>query len=446
MSETAPLRRSFRLVCAPERIPLVEALLEAQGFVFEPEPFSPMARRLLAEPFPLGGSLAATWGFLYIQDRSSMLPPLALAPERGACVLDCCASPGSKTGFLAQLVGPEGLVLGNEPAKPRLATLRRNLAALNLFQTVTCSWPGERLPMSDASWDRILLDPPCSGWGTTDKHPQAVRMWQGDRLKPLIELQRALLAQAARLLKPGGRMVYSTCTTNVDENEGQVRFAVEELGLELHPLKPFPGFVFADPELPGCEGTLRVDEDASGAQGFYIACLVRPDAAPAPAGIREHGEEAFSGPVFGKRSWTARGRGSGKPGALASRQSLPSSILRESGLDPDLLPPGELAVFNGTIHFLPEQALASLSEVVRWQGMALGKAGVQGPNFSTRLRELIDPDSRGAARLQIDELGPIEALLQGRSLETGLPGRVANLFWRDLPLGQVRLKSGRALL
>ena len=78
--------------------------------------------------------------------------------------------------------------------------------------------------------------------------------------------------------------------------------------------------------------------------------------------------------------------------------------------------------------------------------MALGKAGVQGPNFSTRLRELIDPDSRGAARLQIDELGPIEALLQGRSLETGLPGRVANLFWRDLPLGQVRLKSGRALL
>lgn len=241
-------------------------------------------------------------------------------------------------------------------------------------------------------------------------------------------------------------MVYSTCTTNVDENEGQVRFAVEELGLELHPLKPFPGFVFADPELPGCEGTLRVDEDASGAQGFYIACLVRPDAAPAPAGIREHGEEAFSGPVFGKRSGTARGRGSGKPGALASRQSLPSSILRESGLDPDLLPPGELAVFNGTIHFLPEQALASLSEVVRWQGMALGKAGVQGPNFSTRLRELIDPDSRGAARLQIDELGPIEALLQGRSLETGLPGRVANLFWRDLPLGQVRLKSGRALL
>ena len=64
----------------------------------------------------------------------------------------------------------------------------------------------------------------------------------------------------------------------MDENEGQVRFAVEELGLEPIPLEPFPGFVFAAPELPGCEGTLRVDEDASNAQGFYIALLHKPGA------------------------------------------------------------------------------------------------------------------------------------------------------------------------
>lgn len=446
MTENAQLRRSFRLVCSPERIPFVEALLKAQGFVFEPEPFSPLARRLIEEPFPLGGSLAAIWGFLYIQDRSSMLPPLALAPEVGASVLDCCASPGSKTGLLAQLVGPGGLVLGNEPTKPRLATLRRNLAALNLFQTVTCSWPGEALPMPDASWDCILLDPPCSGWGTTDKHPQAVKMWQGERLKPLIELQRVLLSRAARLLKPGGRMVYSTCTTNVDENEAQVRFAVEELGLELCPLSPFPGFVFGEPELPGCEGTLRVDEDASGAQGFYIACLVKPEGTGDVVGKMENDGMKRVKPGDGKEHRSGQTGGSRKSGALASRQIIPSSMLREAGLSPDLLPPGELAVFNGTIHFLPEKALQVLPESIRWQGMVLGKAGVRGPNFSTRLHELIDPDASVAARLQLDDLEPIEALLQGRSLETGLSGRVANLFWRDLPLGQVRLKSGRALL
>ena len=82
------------------------------------------------------------------------------------------------------------------------------------------------------------------------------------------DLQRKLLTEASRLLRPGGKLVYSTCTTNVDENEGQVRFAVEGLGLEPIPLEPFPGFVFAAPELPGCEGTLRVDEGASNAQGF----------------------------------------------------------------------------------------------------------------------------------------------------------------------------------
>ena len=71
-----------------------------------------------------------------------MLPPLALNPRPGDRVLDVCASPGSKTGLLAQLVGPTGLVLGNEPTRPSLANLRRNLAGLNLLQAATCSWPG----------------------------------------------------------------------------------------------------------------------------------------------------------------------------------------------------------------------------------------------------------------------------------------------------------------
>ena len=364
MTDTPSLRRSFRLVCNPGQIPSVEALLSAQGFVFEPEPFSPLARRLLQEPFPLGRSLAAFWGYVYIQDRSSMLPPLALAPGEGARVLDMCASPGSKTGLLAQLVGREGLVLGNEPARPRLANLRRNLAALNLLQAVTCSWPGESLPLPDASWDAVLLDPPCSGWGTTDKNPQAIKRWQGDRLKPMLDLQRKLLTEASRLLRPGGKLVYSTCTTNVDENEGQVRFAVEGLGLEPIPLEPFPGFVFAAPELPGCEGTLRVDEGASNAQGFYIALLRKPgqpDAADFMAntaplnqgdGARGDGARAAVAPYASlqndfrpaPRAGKSGGRNRGSNPARQERplgSPLPLESLASSTCDPALLPPGQ---------------------------------------------------------------------------------------------------------
>ena len=83
-----PTGRSFRLVCPPEQMPQVESLLRAQGYEFEPEPFSPFCRRLLCEPRPLGSSLAAFFGYIYIQDRSSMLPPLALAPRQGEAVLD----------------------------------------------------------------------------------------------------------------------------------------------------------------------------------------------------------------------------------------------------------------------------------------------------------------------------------------------------------------------
>ncbi|MBA4356534.1 MAG: RNA methyltransferase, partial [Desulfovibrio sp.] len=119
--------RTFRITTAPAQAPLVEALLAAQGFTCEAEPFLASARRLTAEPFPLGSSLAAAFGLIYIQDRSSMLPPAllgqALAAKAwtddapGPVCLDMCASPGGKTGILALAVGPEGFVLAAEASR-----------------------------------------------------------------------------------------------------------------------------------------------------------------------------------------------------------------------------------------------------------------------------------------------------------------------------------------
>jgi 16S rRNA (cytosine1407-C5)-methyltransferase len=140
-------RRSFRFSCQPSEIPVAEEMLSMQGFVFEPDDFFTPARRLCVEPMALGSSLAAFFGLIYIQDRSSMLPPLALNPPRGTSVLDMCASPGSKTSQLAWLVGDSGLVLGNEPSPQRLVNLRRNLRVLGATQTVTCCHSGEKLPL-----------------------------------------------------------------------------------------------------------------------------------------------------------------------------------------------------------------------------------------------------------------------------------------------------------
>lgn len=409
------MSRSFRIVADTALSPLVDALLAAEGFAAEPEPFSPLCRRLLAGPAPLGLSLAAFFGWIYIQDRSSMLPPLALAPASGAAVLDMAASPGSKTGFLAQLAGTAGLVLGNEPAPARLATLRANLHRCNLLQAATCSYPGEKLPLPHDKWPFILLDPPCSGWGTVDKHPKTVKIWRGAKIGKLLRIQKKLLAKAAALLAPGGRLLYSTCTTNPAENEEQTAYAREELGLVPMELEPFPGFVFQ--EFPG--GGLLVDGEASSAQGFYLSLLrKKPDGdAYSTAESLEYCES---------------------PAA----QVISPEVLAGPMFDPDRLPPGQIAIFGDKVRFLPAMRGGFIPAGLRWQGALLGKW--QGGRFvpSPRARACLpQPDSRNA--LVFEEIEPIRRLLAGTSLETGIKGQCASIWWRDLPLGTCQVRNGR---
>ena len=418
--------RSFRLVCEDRLIPLVEALLHAQGYAFEPEPFSPLCRRLCCEPRPLGASLAAFFGYIYIQDRSSMLPPLALAPRPGEAVLDVCASPGSKSGFLAQLTGPTGFVLANEPTPARLGTLRANLHQSNLLQAATCSYNGENLPLAPASWNAIQLDPPCSGWGTAEKHPRVLKLWQGDKLNSLTGLQQRLLRRAASLLAPGGRLVYSTCTTNEAENEAQVRFAEEELGLVRETLPPFPGFVWE--ERSGGAGTLRVDGEKSQAQGFYLALLRKT----AECGNADATAQTASGPRKGRE-----GRDAGRP--------LPPECLAGPCCDPALLPPGRAALYGEHVRFIPEQATEMLPPDLIWQGALLGRLTGGRLSPAPRLRRLLPEPPRPDAALVLDDIADLTALLSGQSRQTGLAGREAALWWRDLPLGRVALKQGRAV-
>ena len=423
-------RRSFRFACSPEEIPIAEHLLRLQGFRFECDPFFAPARRLLEEPFPLGSSLAGFFGLIYIQDRASMLPPVALDPPKSASVLDMCSSPGSKTSQLAWLVGPRGMVLGNEPSPVRLANLRRNLHVMGLTQTVTCCQSGEKMPLPDASWDYIQLDPPCSGWGTVEKNPRVMELWQGDPLNTLITLQRRLLRMACRLLAPGGCVVYSTCTTNTAENEEQVRYAEAELGLVREPLTPFPGFVWE--ERPGGEGTLRVDGQKSAAQGFYLARLRKPADAPAA----EDMPPDSPAPALGKGRQRQH---------RASAHVLPGEALAGPCCDPSLLPPGRTVLFGDQVRFIPEDAPRLLPEDIIWQGGLLGKFSGGRLISAPRLRVLLPRQPQEGTALVLDDVQDVTALLCGQSRQTGLSGREAALWWRDLPLGRIALKQGRAV-
>ncbi len=155
-------------------------------------------------------------GYFSIQDESTGFPCYLLDPKPGERVLDLCAAPGGKTGLLAELMNNEGELVALDKYESRLEILKRNmdrLGAKNItFKEVDSS------EYKDDLFDKVLVDAPCSGLGTLTKKPDI--KWKRDLgdIRKMNVLQRELLANGARLVKPGGFLVYSTCTVEPDEN------------------------------------------------------------------------------------------------------------------------------------------------------------------------------------------------------------------------------------
>lgn len=400
--------RYFR-VCAPEdKIPFVRDLLNAQGFEFSELSFWEKAFKLEVSPFSLGNSLASFFGLIYIQDISSMLPPLSLEPQSGDFVLDLCASPGSKTGILADLTGFEGGVLANEPTPSRLSVLRRNLQQQGIMNVATSGYRGENIPLARDSVRTTLLDVPCSGWGTEAKNPGIREFWSADKLDSLLSVQRGLLSSAARLLAPGGRLVYSTCTTNQGENEEQMQWAVDRLGLQ--PVKaPRPQGISVL-NAPGFPSAYRTEAGQGEGQGFFVALLQKPG----------EGEVVPSGrPV---RSECPSG-----PGAL--------DFLRERG---------EVYQVKDKVFRIPGP-LRDIPAQFSSQGAYLGKAKKKGDQIAPRLRGLIPGEPDAAEAVVFEDAKELEGLVRGKSLAAPINSGACPIYWKKLPLGWARAKNGRLL-
>ena len=419
------LSRTFRLNCLPHEAILVESLLQAQGFIFENDPCYLMARRLISGPMALGNALAHIFGYIYIQDRSSMLPPLLLDPPRGSVVLDMCASPGSKTSLLARLVGPQGLVVANEVSPSRLGTLRANLRLQNLPNVVTTCYQGQDLPLEEGIWPYILVDAPCSGWGTVDKNPQVMNVWTPDKLAPLVQLQKDILAKAARFLSPGGTIIYSTCTTDPLENEEQVRWAVDTLDLQLEHLEPLPGFRIdreGASELAHC---LLVDGTKSGAQGFFVARLKKP-------GYLQQGQLS---PTYRTESTSTGPRGTPVSMDLLTRR-LP---LRKTTLEH-----GTCALFKDRIFFLHHKARELFAPHLRWQGFPLGTLRNDRFRIDSRLHCLM-PSHDILGGLNVTDIDILHKIISGQSLPSPGKSTTGGLYWQGLPLGWLTIKGSRCL-
>lgn len=171
----------------------------------------------------LRDSSLVTEGKIYIQNQSSWLPVVALNPQPGEAILDLCAAPGGKTSHIAALMQGSGRLVANDNSRPRLAKLRRNLERLGASAEYTLTDATRYSRYFNETFDKILLDAPCSGEGLIDLHtPKTLDSWSVAHIRRLATLQKRLIEQAWRLLAPDGRLVYSTCTMAPEENEAVI--------------------------------------------------------------------------------------------------------------------------------------------------------------------------------------------------------------------------------
>ena len=214
-------------------------------------------------------------GLFYLQEPSALSAVTALDPQPGERVLDLCAAPGGKSTQIAALMGGRGLLVCNEPVPSRAQTLSRNIERMGVRNAVvTCALPDALAARFPAFFDRILVDAPCSGEGMFRRQIEARDEWNPGAPRGCADRQMTILREAAKMLAPGGRLVYSTCTFNDTENEGVLeRFLQEQPAFSAVP--------FSLPGLPWAEkGFLHLYPHEMRGEGHFVSLLQKSANAP----------------------------------------------------------------------------------------------------------------------------------------------------------------------
>ena len=251
------------------------AALAASGIDARPTAYSPLGLRVAGRPAINEHPLYRD-GAIEVQDEGSQLVGLLLAPKRTDMVVDFCAGAGGKTLLLGALMRSQGRLYAFDVAEKRLANLKPRLARSGLSNVHTQLIAHERdakVKRLAGKIDRVLVDAPCTGFGTLRRNPD-LKWRQGERdLAELVDKQRTILRAAATLVKPGGRLVYATCSVLPDENEAQVAAFLAE----------HPGFAAIDAAAELARAgvkldtgpMLRLSPHRHGCDGFFAAAVER---------------------------------------------------------------------------------------------------------------------------------------------------------------------------
>ncbi len=320
-----PLRRSIRVNTLKISVDDFLALVAPYGWQLTPVPWCAEGFWIERDDealLPLGSTAEHLSGLFYIQEASSMLPVAALfadgnSPER---VMDVAAAPGSKTTQIAARMGNQGAILANEFSASRVKVLHANISRCGIHNVALTHFDGRVFGAAlPEAFDAILLDAPCSGEGVVRKDPDALKNWSVESNLEIAATQRELIDSAFHALRPGGTLVYSTCTLNRDENEdvclwlqAQYPDAVEFL--------PLDDLFASAQEAVTPEGFLHVFPQIYDCEGFFVARLHKTQAvAPLPAPKFKVGNFPFS-PLKGRE--TAQLEAAAKKAGLVWDESL----------------------------------------------------------------------------------------------------------------------------
>ena len=272
------------LKIAPEKL---AEIMASSGVNLAPIPWYPGGFRL-----PEGVMPGLRWEYLaglyQVQEEAALLPALLLDPQPGERVLDMCAAPGNKTAQMGAVMQNRGTLIANDRSSGRMRAARHALNRVGLVNVTTMTRDGGNLPQSMGLFDKIMVDVPCSCEGTCRKDASVLERSSVGASKKIARTQTALLRKAVQLCRPGGRIVYATCTFAPEENELVVDTILRELGDSLRLLpSSVPGLVSSSgitewqgrPLHPDLCYAHRIWPHQNDTGGFFVAVLEKVNSA-----------------------------------------------------------------------------------------------------------------------------------------------------------------------
>lgn len=229
-------------------------------------------------------------GLYYIQEASAMLPAQVLPIEENDIVLDACAAPGGKSLKLANRLNGTGILFSNDISVSRAQVLLKNLESHGIQNAIVMAEDLSTLDQFEEYFDKILLDAPCSGEGMFRKEPDLIRSWMERSDEYYAPLQKQLILKAFDMLKPGGKMVYSTCTFSMKEDEEVIEYLLNERDdAEILPIRQYPGFACGVTEKT--ENCVRLYPHRINGEGHFVALIGKKGTATASEKISSSSSE-----------------------------------------------------------------------------------------------------------------------------------------------------------